>query len=153
MNPAQTPRRTRQLDEIAEALPQRAVALSQLFLTRSSVCVSRTEIGVVRRLAGGPRRITELAVEERLSQPGITLLVNRLEDRGWVQRTADPNDGRAVLVSLTVAGADALGALRAEYRAMLQEEMASLDDTQVDTLACAVQILDQLIERLSKRSA
>jgi DNA-binding MarR family transcriptional regulator len=153
MNPAQTPRRTRQLDEIAEALPQRAAALSQLFLTRSSVCVSRTEIGVVRRLAGGPRRITELAVEERLSQPGITLLVNRLEDRGWVQRTADPNDGRAVLVSLTVAGADALGALRAEYRAMLQEEMASLDDTQVDTLACAVQILDQLIERLSKRSA
>jgi DNA-binding MarR family transcriptional regulator len=153
MNPAETPRRTRQLDEIAEALPQRAAALSQLFLTRSSVCVSRTEIGVVRRLAGGPRRITELAVEERLSQPGITLLVNRLEDRGWVQRTADPNDGRAVLVSLTVAGADALGALRAEYRAMLQEEMASLDDTQVDTLACAVQILDQLIERLSKRSA
>jgi DNA-binding MarR family transcriptional regulator len=152
MNPAQTPRRTRQLDEIAEALPQRAVALSQLFLTRSSVCVSRTEIGVVRRLAAGPRRITELAVEERLSQPGITLLVNRLEDRGWVQRTADPNDGRAVLVSLTAAGADALGALRAEYRAMLQEEMASLDDGQVDTLACAVQILDQLIERLSKRS-
>jgi DNA-binding MarR family transcriptional regulator len=152
MNPAQTPLRTRQLDEIAEALPQRAAALSQLFLTRSSVCVSRTEIGVVRRLAGGPRRITELSVEERLSQPGITLLINRLEERGWVRRTADPNDGRAVLVSLTVAGADALGALRAEYRAMLQEEMASLDDGQVDTLACAVQILDQLIERLSARA-
>jgi DNA-binding MarR family transcriptional regulator len=77
-------------------------------------------------------------------------LVNRLQDRGWVQRTADPNDGRAVLVSLTVAGADALGALRAEYRAMLQQEMASLDDGQVDTLAGAVQILDQLIERLSR---
>jgi DNA-binding MarR family transcriptional regulator len=77
-------------------------------------------------------------------------LVDRLQDRGWVQRTADPNDGRAVLVSLTVAGADALGALRAEYRAMLQQEMASLDDGQVDTLAGAVQILDQLIERLSR---
>jgi DNA-binding MarR family transcriptional regulator len=153
MSPAQTSLRTRQLDEIAEALPQRAVALSQLFLTRSSVCVSRTEIGVVRRLAGGPRRITELAVEERLSQPGITLLVNRLQDRGWVRRTADPNDRRAVLVSLTVAGADALGALRAEYRAMLQQEMASLDDGQVDTLAGAVQILDQLIQRLGRRGA
>jgi DNA-binding MarR family transcriptional regulator len=80
-------------------------------------------------------------------------LVNRLQDRGWVQRTADPNDGRAVLVSLTVAGADALGALRAEYRAMLQQEMALLDDGQVDTLAGAVQILDQLIERLGRRGA
>ena len=86
MTPASTTLRARQLDEIAEALPQRASALSQLFLTRSSVCVSRTEIGVMRRLADGPRRITELAAEERLSQPGITLLVNRLEDRGWVQR-------------------------------------------------------------------
>jgi DNA-binding MarR family transcriptional regulator len=80
-------------------------------------------------------------------------LVDRLQDRGWVQRTADPNDGRAVLVSLTVAGADALGALRAEYRAMLQQEMALLDDGQVDTLAGAVQILDQLIERLGRRGA
>jgi DNA-binding MarR family transcriptional regulator len=103
----------------------------------------------LRRLARGPRRITELAVEERLSQPGITLLVNRLEDRGWVQRTADPSDGRAVLVSLTAGGTDALGALRAEYRAMLQQEMAALDDGEVDTLACAVQILDQPIERLT----
>jgi DNA-binding MarR family transcriptional regulator len=80
-------------------------------------------------------------------------LVDRLQDRGWVQRTADPNDGRAVLVSLTVAGADALGALRAEYRAMLQQEMALLDDGQVDTLAGAVQILDQLIQRLGRRGA
>ena len=151
MNRASTTVRARQLDEIAEALPQRAAALSQLFLTRSSVCVSRTEIAVVRRLAGGPRRITELAGEEGVSQPGITLLVNRLEERGWVQRAADPTDGRAVLVSLTAAGAQALGALRSEYRAMLHQEMTLLDDGQVDTLACAVQILDQLIERLASR--
>jgi hypothetical protein len=32
---------------------------------------------------------------------------------------------------------------------MLQQEMAALDDGEVDTLACAVQILDQLIERLT----
>ena len=153
MTPASTTLRARQLDEIAEALPQRASALSQLFLTRSSVCVSRTEIGVMRRLADGPRRITELAAEERLSQPGITLLVNRLEDRGWVQRTANPRDGRAVLVSLTAAGTKALGALRAEYRVMLHEEMSALDDGQVDTLACAIEILDQLIERLGSRAA
>jgi DNA-binding MarR family transcriptional regulator len=151
MKSAKTSTRLRQLDEIAEALPQRASALSQLFLTRSSVCVSRTEIGVVRRLGCGPCRITDLAAEERLSQPGITLLVNRLEERGWVVRSADPSDGRAVLVSLTPAGKAVLGDLRAEYRAMLHEEMASLDDRQVDTLACAVQILDELIERLAER--
>ncbi len=151
MNPARRSARTRQLEEIAEALPQRAAALSQLFLTRSSVCVSRTEIGVLRRLGGGPRRITELATDESVSQPGITLLVNRLVGRGWVQRAADPSDGRAVLVSLSPEGDNAVRALRAEYRTMLHEEMASLDDAQVETLAGAVQILDQLIERLESR--
>ena len=151
MNPARRSARSRQLEEIAEALPQRAAALSQLFLTRSSVCVSRTEIGVLRRLGSGPRRITELATDESVSQPGITLLVNRLVERGWVQRAADPSDGRAVLVSLSPEGDKAVRALRAEYRTMLHEEMASLDDAQVETLAGAVQILDQLIERLESR--
>jgi DNA-binding MarR family transcriptional regulator len=143
-------KRTSQLDEIAEALPQRSSALSRLFLTRTSVCVSRTEVGVLRTLREGPRRITELAAEERVTQPAITLLVNRLAERGWVERDADPSDGRAVLVSLTPVGRDVFERLRAEYRALLHEEMAMLDDAEVETLAAAVEILDKLIERLSE---
>jgi len=153
MDPAEITPRAQQLDEIAEALPQRASALSQIFLTRSSVCVSRTEVGVLRRLACGPRRISALAADERVTQPAITLLVNRLEERGWVLRAADPSDRRAVLVSLTPDGEDALARLRAEYRALLHDQMTELDDHQVHTLATAVQILDGLIERLSQRPA
>jgi DNA-binding MarR family transcriptional regulator len=149
MNPADITSRAQQLDEIAEALPQRASALSQIFLTRTSVCVSRTEVGVLRRLACGPRRISALAVDERVTQPAITLLVNRLQERGWVLRGEDPADRRAVLVGLTPAGEDALAQLRSEYRALLHDEMAELDDHQVETLASAVQILDSLIVRLS----
>ena len=143
-------KRSSQLDEIAEALPQRSSALSRLFLTRSTVCVSRTEVGVLRTLNDGSRRITELATEERVTQPAITLLVNRLEERGWVKRIPDPSDGRAVLVSLTPVGEETLEQLRAEYRALLHEEMAMLDDDEVETLAAAVEILDKLIARLSQ---
>jgi DNA-binding MarR family transcriptional regulator len=153
MKPANISARSRHLEEIAEALPQRASELSQIFLTRSSVCVSRTEVGVLRRLSTGPRRISELAGEERVTQPAITLLVNRLEQRGWVQRAADPRDGRAVLVALAPAGEEALARLRAEYRALVHEEMAALDDQEVETLARAVQILDGLIEQLIARQA
>jgi DNA-binding MarR family transcriptional regulator len=145
--------RSKQLDEIAEALPQRTAALSRLFLTRSSVCVSRTEVGALRILAAGPRRITELACIERVTQPAITLLVNRLAERGWVERIADPSDGRAVLVSLTSAGEEAFERLRAEYRAMLHSEMVMLDDDDIDALARSVEILDRLIDRLSEEQA
>ena len=143
-------RRSSQLDDIAEALPQRSSALSRAFLTRTSVCVSRTEVGVMRTLREGPRRITELAAEERVTQPAITLLVNRLAERGWVKRVPDPSDGRAVLVSLTPMGEEVFERLRAEYRALLHEEMAMLDDSEVETLAAAVEILDKVIERLSR---
>jgi DNA-binding MarR family transcriptional regulator len=150
MQRAGADRRSSQLDEIAEALPQRTSALSRLFLTRTSVCVSRTEVGVMRNLKTGPRRITELAADEHVTQPAITLLVNRLAERGWLKRVSDPSDGRAVLVSLTPEGDRVFEQLRSEYRALLHEEMATLDDAEVDTLAAAVEILDKLIDRLGQ---
>jgi DNA-binding MarR family transcriptional regulator len=143
--------RGQRLDEIAEALPQRAAALSRLFLTRSSIAVSRTEVGVLNTLATRPCRITELAAREGVTQPAITLLVNRLEERGWVQRTADPADRRVVLVELTREGQSVFDRIRAEYRALLHEDMAVLPDSDVETLARAVEILDELIERLEER--
>ena len=150
MEKASLDRRSSQLDEIAEALPRRTTELARLFLTKTSVCVSRTEVGVLRNLRGRPRRITELAAEEHVTQPAITLLVNRLQERGWVERISDPTDGRAVLVSLTPAGEEVFERLRGEYRALLHEEMASLEDSEVETLAAAVAILDKLLARLSQ---
>ncbi len=149
MQDATTDRRTAQLDQIAEALPQRSAALTRLFLTRTTICVSRTEVGVLRSLMARPRRITELAAEERVTQPAITLLVNRLADRGWLERVPDPTDRRAVLVSLTEAGRETFERLKAEYRALLHEEMAALQDAEIETLASAVAILDKVIDRLA----
>jgi DNA-binding MarR family transcriptional regulator len=153
MRQAARDRRNEQLDELAEALPRRTSELSRLFLTRTTVCVSRTEIGVLRSLLTGPRRVTRLAADEHVTQPAITLLVNRLAERGWVQRTADPTDRRAVLVSITPAGEEILDKLRAEYRALLHEEMATLEDSELDALEHAVEILDRLIKRLEDQSS
>jgi DNA-binding MarR family transcriptional regulator len=152
MRLAADPARSRRLDEIAEALPQRASTISRLFLASSSVQVSRTEAGVLRLLFERPRRITDLAACEGVTQPAITQLVNRLEQQGWVERATDPEDARAVLVQLTPAGKQVFDRLRTEYRALLHEDMATLPDTDVAALARAVDILDHLIERLRERS-
>ncbi len=146
-----TKRRGRRLDEIAVALPQRAAALSRLFLTRTSIPVSRTEASVLTALEGGPWRISALAARERVTQPAITLLVNRLEERGWAERGPDPADRRVVLVRLTEQGRGALALLRAEYRALVHEEMATLSDEELQTLASAFEILDGVLERLNDK--
>jgi DNA-binding MarR family transcriptional regulator len=54
-------------------------------------------------------------------------------------------------VRLTPAGGERLAALRAEYRALVHEEMAALPDADVETLARAIDVLDELIARLAER--
>ncbi|WP_369264759.1 MarR family winged helix-turn-helix transcriptional regulator [Streptomyces sp. R35] len=53
----------------------------------------------------GPMRLTTLKASEQITQPAITQLVSRLEREGLVERQPDPEDGRAVLVRVTPAGA------------------------------------------------
>src|SRR2546423_9522709 len=49
-------------------------------------------------------RLTELAKRARISKQGMMLLVDDLEERGYVRRVPDPEDGRAKIVRLTAKG-------------------------------------------------
>ena len=51
-----------------------------------------------------PQRMSELNRHVLLSQPALSRLVDRLADRGLLQRQTDPADGRGVLLALTDAG-------------------------------------------------
>ncbi|HEY3481183.1 MAG TPA: MarR family transcriptional regulator, partial [Streptomyces sp.] len=53
----------------------------------------------------GPRRITDLAASEGVTQPAMTVLVRVMEESGLVERKGDPADKRVTLVCLTEAGA------------------------------------------------
>jgi DNA-binding MarR family transcriptional regulator len=51
-----------------------------------------------------PVRITELNRHVLLSQPALSRLVDRLAERGLIERGPDPADGRGVRLSLTGTG-------------------------------------------------
>ena len=51
-----------------------------------------------------PQRMSELNRHVLLSQPALSRMVDRLVERGFVQRCADPADGRGVRLALTDAG-------------------------------------------------
>lgn len=142
---------TRHLGDIAEELPARVSCLTRLFRARTDLPVSRTETAVLRAVLTQPRRITELAAGEGVTQPAISRVVNRLAENGWVERDPDPEDGRAVMVTITTAGQALYETVRAEYRALLHEEMASLSDEDIATLDRAIDVLEDLIGRLQER--
>jgi len=74
--------------------------------------LNRGDVGVLSalRIAGPPHRLspTQLFKGLMMSSAGITSRLDRLEKRGFVRRTRDPNDRRGVLVELTADGQSTL---------------------------------------------
>jgi DNA-binding MarR family transcriptional regulator len=140
-------------DPITTQLLPRAALLARLLLRQSLVGIPRSEAGVLGTLARGERRVTELAEHEGLAQPTMTLLVKRLEERGWVVRKPDPDDRRAVLVSLTPAGVAALEQARAGYREVLARHLDAMSADEIAALTTATEALGHLIDVLQRGDA
>ena len=87
---------------------------------------------------------SDLAAHEKVQPPSMTRTINGLAERGLVQRTPDPTDGRQVVVSLTDAGMDLLATDRAQREAWLTQRLDDLTADERETLARAAAILDRL---------
>jgi DNA-binding MarR family transcriptional regulator len=138
------------IDRVATELVPAASRVTRLLLRRTPQRISRSEAGLLSALTGGPRRITELADLEGHAQPTATLLVKRMEERGWVARDRHPGDGRVVLVSLTEAGAAALEDVRAAYRAVLRDHLEAMPEGDIAALITATTALERLIDSLQQ---
>ncbi|MBL7499138.1 MarR family transcriptional regulator [Frankia sp. CNm7] len=103
----------------------------------------------------GPRRVTDLAVTERITQPSMTALVTTLVRAGLAERRPDPQDQRVVLVALTPAGARYLLARRragAEAFARLVEKLPPADVAALRAAAPALRHLHDLDEEQRTRA-
>jgi DNA-binding MarR family transcriptional regulator len=144
--------RAERLDYVAEHLLTRSAILVRLLVRQvRSREISRTEMQVLSILSEGPRRITELAELEGVAQPTMTLLVKRLEEKGWTQREGLPDDGRVVIISLTEAGGVAQQKFRAQFLAAMRADLQELSDEQLEALSAATETLDSFVDDLQQR--
>ncbi|HCT75555.1 MAG TPA: MarR family transcriptional regulator [Micromonosporaceae bacterium] len=95
------------------------------------------------RLAGAltPR---ELSDAERVQPPTMTKIVAKLEDRGLVQRTPHPTDGRQVLLAATEEGLTLIDSYQKVRDEWLAGKLADLTPDERDTVARAASILEGL---------
>jgi len=93
----------------------------------------------------GPVRVSALAALDRTSQPTATALVQRLERHGWVERTPDPGDARASLVSTTGEGRQQLAEQRAAAGRALAPGLVALSPQQREDLARGLGVLRDLV--------
>lgn len=102
-----------QIDSEVEGIVDRICKLNKYFVTTLEDTVA--ELGLdhaeykllVRLRSGGPgakESAGDLSRALVMSSGGMTNLLDRLEERGLIRRTSDPDDRRSVLVQLTPAG-------------------------------------------------
>ncbi len=88
---------------------------------------------VLTRLGEGPRTLRDIAADIGVDAPYATVIVDKLESHGLVDRRPHPDDRRRKLVALTEAGRDALTTVEAILRRP-PAAMDRLSETQRQTL-------------------
>lgn len=95
-------------------------------------------------LLAGALTPRELADTERVQPPTMTRIVAKLEERGLVQRSPHPTDGRQVILSATEAGRATLAELERGRDEWLARRLTELTPEERDTLRRAAEILHKV---------
>ena len=122
----------------------------RLRLVQSAGELTMPESSALARLdRGGPATASALARLEQISPQSMGATLSGLEARGLIERHADPQDGRRVVLSLSDAG---LRALRDKRNARTERLAAALSSgftaTELGQLKAAVPLIERLAQSI-----
>ncbi|MFJ4714031.1 MarR family winged helix-turn-helix transcriptional regulator [Streptomyces sp. NPDC088785] len=108
----------------------------------------RTALGRLARL--GPTTASALAREVQITAQAMGATLGVLRERGFVERSPDPDDGRRMLLSATDAGLQALRDKRSERVELLSRVLASdaFTPAELAQLAAVAPLVERLAERI-----
>ncbi len=112
--------------------------------------VTLQQYNVLRILRGaGPNGLATLAIAERMVErtPGVTRLIDRMEEKGWVTRERCTEDRRRVWCRITEQGLRLLAPLDPQVNAVDDSLEQVLEQ---DELAALIRYLDLLRDRLNQ---
>jgi DNA-binding MarR family transcriptional regulator len=94
----------------------------------------------------GPRRLTDLAVGEGVTQPSMSAIVSQLERLGLAERRPDAQDGRVVRVAITAAGQEHLSTLRRVGASVFDVLLDKLTSAEAASLRSALPSFGRMLE-------
>ena len=115
-------------------------ALARERLAKKHPAIRRAHLQLMPHLDLDGTGITELARRAEISKQAVNQLVDDMEDAGYVERRADPKDGRAKIVRLTRKGRKGMLDGLAIFSTLANELQAELGEEDVR----------QLIEQLER---
>ena len=132
-----------EIAELAAELQRLLLVSSRILRSHTaSHAVSASQFSVLAHLdRAGESTPGALADFEHVSPPVMTRVLGRLEESGLVRRSAHPEDGRQVRVTLTDRGRELVRAGRAERDAWLRSRLDGISAEERESLREATALL------------
>ena len=112
-----------------------------------SLGVTGGQVGLLVQIKDRPGiGMRELASLERMSVPGMSKFIARLEEAGLVQRAPVAGDQRRVGLSLTAGGHKVLRSVKSKRTAWLSARLRQLEPEQLEAIDAAIEPLVHLLE-------
>lgn len=94
---------------------------------------------------------TELADAFEVNKSAITAIINRMADRGLIQRTRDENDRRVVYLTLTKEGSTLYETCQDKVQQLVESIITQFDETEITNFINTYEKLAQIL--INKKKA
>jgi DNA-binding MarR family transcriptional regulator len=112
-----------------------------------SLGVTSSQVSLLIQIRNAPGiGVRELADRERMSVPGMSKYVDRLEQAGLVARTPSGTDRRRIGLTVTQAGDRVLRSVKSKRTAWLAARLRGLDPAEIEAIDAAIEPLAALLE-------
>jgi DNA-binding MarR family transcriptional regulator len=132
--------------ELLVALSRARRWLSRLAADQANHVGSTGVAALAEVVRSGPMRLGDLAARERVTPATLSRVVAGLVEHGYVERTPDPVDARAGLLTATPAGVQLLRDSRARRTAELAARLRRLSDDERAAVLSAAPALRKLVD-------
>lgn len=93
-------------------------------------------------------KISDISDALDIPRPGVTRTVKEMEGRGYLQKTASPEDGRVTYLSITDEGKKLSQTYNAQFFAQLAPLLTDISD---EDAACTIRTIEKLYRVMSER--
>ncbi|WP_295644398.1 MarR family winged helix-turn-helix transcriptional regulator [uncultured Corynebacterium sp.] len=123
---------------------RKGVHMMRILNGNAELTINQTS--TLNQLKEGPRPMALMARLSGVSQPSMSQHASALEALGYIKRSRAPQDGRAVILSITDSGREAVDRVNLTRNSALQELFAQLSAEERDSLTSGLRVLEQLAE-------
>lgn len=103
-------------------------------------------IRTLHMLMDGPKTFKQLCAFRGVAPPTLSKSIDAMVKRGWLERTAHPDDKRQVLLQSTAAGEQHFSEVTAAISEHLSRSLQSLNSEERNLIASALRLLKQALD-------